>query len=331
MALEQTINKSQKSSSGIIGSTNKKLFVAEWELIYHEMLAVSNVHRELSGVKSTNNELTLHPEFTSSKAYSTECKIRDIITVIKSQENPFSSPCAQPVLHNIMNQQIMTEDIRSDLLNVREKANAIYADFRHERFIIKSHNIAATIHRHKLKTFNSIHANKKSATSRKCDVNKECAIALKTMDLARVREYDMKELLKYDLIPTSYLFDSEQLMTKPAKSTLLLEVEKHLSSENYIDPNNWVHCKSAYLVDVMASVRKICNKRIRTFGELCDNVINYIGKIAATASRIDFVFDTYMENSVKDSERSRRCHSQPIELLIFHFWSPAVERLVHQR
>ena len=48
-SLEQTINRSQKSSGGIIGSTRKKDFVAEWEMIYHEIIAVSSFHWELSG------------------------------------------------------------------------------------------------------------------------------------------------------------------------------------------------------------------------------------------------------------------------------------------
>ena len=56
MALEQTINRSQKSASGIIGNTRKKKFVAMWELVYHEMLAVSNLFRELSGVGSSLSE-----------------------------------------------------------------------------------------------------------------------------------------------------------------------------------------------------------------------------------------------------------------------------------
>ena len=34
-SLEQTINRSQKRSGGIIGSMRKKDFVAEWDMIYH--------------------------------------------------------------------------------------------------------------------------------------------------------------------------------------------------------------------------------------------------------------------------------------------------------
>jgi hypothetical protein len=56
--LEQTINRSQKSACGIIGKTRKKKFVAMLELIYHEMLAISNilVFREISGMNSSLSE-----------------------------------------------------------------------------------------------------------------------------------------------------------------------------------------------------------------------------------------------------------------------------------
>ena len=58
-SLEQTINRSQKSSGGIIGSMRKKDFVAEWETIYLEMIAVSSPHWKLSGSRPFYHELTV--------------------------------------------------------------------------------------------------------------------------------------------------------------------------------------------------------------------------------------------------------------------------------
>ena len=43
MCLEQTINRSQKSAGGIIGSTKRKQSVTQWEMIHHEMLAIVNL------------------------------------------------------------------------------------------------------------------------------------------------------------------------------------------------------------------------------------------------------------------------------------------------
>ena len=44
--LEQTINLSSKCCDGIIGHSRQKQYIAEWDLIYHEMMALKNFHRE---------------------------------------------------------------------------------------------------------------------------------------------------------------------------------------------------------------------------------------------------------------------------------------------
>ena len=48
LALEQSIQRLKKSPGGVIGKTQEAKFVAEWETIYHEMLGVSNLYREVS-------------------------------------------------------------------------------------------------------------------------------------------------------------------------------------------------------------------------------------------------------------------------------------------
>ena len=58
--LEQTINRSQKIAGGIICSTKRKQFVAQWEIIHHEMLAVVNFQSEVSGVVTPSTELLVN-------------------------------------------------------------------------------------------------------------------------------------------------------------------------------------------------------------------------------------------------------------------------------
>ena len=47
MKLEQTIQRSSKSSHGIIGRTRNLSYVTEWQMIYHEVLAIKNALQEL--------------------------------------------------------------------------------------------------------------------------------------------------------------------------------------------------------------------------------------------------------------------------------------------
>jgi hypothetical protein len=77
MVLKQTIHRSQKSACGIIGNTRKKKFVAILELIYHEMLAISNIFREISGI---NISLTEENVISKADIATGEQKVQAIIT-----------------------------------------------------------------------------------------------------------------------------------------------------------------------------------------------------------------------------------------------------------
>ena len=124
MALEQTINKSQKGTSGIIGNSRKKQFVAMWELIYHEMLAISSLHREISGVNITAYDSVINHNFNKSETTSSERNVQAIMDVIERNENPFQIAPMELKLHNILTQEVMIDDIRTQLLKVKDIGSA---------------------------------------------------------------------------------------------------------------------------------------------------------------------------------------------------------------
>ena len=64
----------------------------------------------------------------------------------------------------------------------------------------------------------------------------------------------------------------------------------------------------------MANIRKIRTKVLRTFADFCSTFLNMLLAICKNATRIDLVFDSYKEISVKDTERSRRSTMKPIEI-----------------
>ena len=60
MKLEQTIQKSQKSSKGIVGQTRKSNYVAEWQLVYHEVLMICNMFCSLISADVVDQRETVH-------------------------------------------------------------------------------------------------------------------------------------------------------------------------------------------------------------------------------------------------------------------------------
>ena len=153
-------------------------------------------------------------------------------------------------------------------------------------------------------------AEKQSRQTKVKESKKQLAETQKIFDIARVREYDIQELLTYDLIDTSYLFYAEGLMVKPNKSDLCSELEKMLEPTDYLQPSAWTPANTTAIVDVMAHLRRMRLANLNIFDDLCTDFLGYVHSLSHNANRID----TYIDASVKDSERTRRCNCSPIDL-----------------
>ena len=111
-------------------------------------------------------------------------------------------------------------------------------------------------------------------------------------------------------------------MKKAVKSALVQELEKSLGKHNQKEPSTADNVHTTFIADMMANVRKMNAKEANTFGESCVNTLNYIHNAAKDANRIDLVFDSYVEMSIKDSERKRRQTIAPIELNMINLETP---------
>ena len=242
-----------------------------------------------------------------------------MIGYIKEHDNPVTSSAQKSkddlqILHNIISQEVMPQEMRDDLLKFYATCTTLYETFPSERFVTKQRSIFDTIHKKNLKTFKSKMAEKQSRQTKVKESKKQLAETQKIFDIARVREYDIQELLTYYLIDTSYLFDAEGLMVKPNKSDLCSELEKMLEPTDYVQPSAWTPANTTAIVDVMAHLRRMRLANLNTFGDLCSHFLRYVHSLSHNANRIDFVFDTYIDASVKDGEQAIRCNCSPIDL-----------------
>lgn len=286
----------------MIGNTKKKQYVAQWDIIYHEMLAVNNLHREVCVVTKQNTQLSVGHEFTDGETKASEVTIREI-TYMKSHENPVKVG-QQQRLHNVFTQEIITDELEKICLVSKTSLN-LYKEFRSTRFIIKEKRLSDTIHRNNLKTFKSIKSGQKSLDENKEGRQKDVTESQKIEAVARNRKYDVKHLFQYDLVQSCDLFDELGLMTKPIKSDLCSGSEKNPPADDYILPANWNSASTTYLVDVMAFLRRKQFTSLRTSNDLCSSFVNLVKRLCPNANRIDFVFDTYVDGSGKDNERIR--------------------------
>ncbi|KAG8172089.1 hypothetical protein JTE90_002516 [Oedothorax gibbosus] len=219
MKLEQTIQRSQKSSNGIIGQRRQQMYVTEWELMYHEVLGVSNSYREILGVDSSGYRVRGNPYESSIKS----------------------------LFHNFINSTCVPREDAVCMLKVEEHGGEAYEN-----------EIRLPTMERKI-----IFPNVKSQTAQATQ-NKSIATADRSIHIAKARGETMKDILKYDLLPTSMLLNSSGYTSKPIKHVLLSEIEKKLDQEQ-----NCFHLRddtdTAVVVDLMSQIRQLKTKEMQTF------------------------------------------------------------------
>ena len=74
-----------------------------------------------------------------------------------------------------------------------------------------------------------------SLASKKIDVKKETISAIRSIDYARLRDYSIDELLKFELTSTAFFLMKDGYLRKSTKSELAKEIEKALEVMPTVD------------------------------------------------------------------------------------------------
>ena len=121
------------------------------------------------------------------------------------------------------------------------------------------------------------------------------------------RKLDLQDVFRYPLGPSPWaLADSMGGLKKTSKVSILHELEKST------EPWNSHLSHHVSLIDGMAILQKAKVSAV-TFGQLANKLFQTIIGMSTCAARIDVVFDTYIDNSIKDAERIKRSLSGSIK------------------
>ena len=119
MALEQSINRSAKSTNGIIGQTKCLQYVTEWQLIYHETLDIANAFRQLLHSDTTKTELYMHRDLSAFKVLQKNDAVSYLKAFITERGNPFQNK--ETDLKNFANQIQSSSFVALRVLSVFER------------------------------------------------------------------------------------------------------------------------------------------------------------------------------------------------------------------
>ena len=236
-------------------------------------------------------------------------------------------------LNNFVSGELVEEKATKRILAFVDDENERYRNFLKERFVEKSSKLSATIKKVNLPKFKALPQQPKTGKVNIKAMKKELGLVQRQIDIARSRGITMKEILAFDLVEDSLLFDDERT-SKPDKSQLTKCLEAFLEANDFCFSKTKT-AKTSIIIDFMSLVRKIPMKRLNTINDAFEYMWKTITHIAE-ADEIHIVYDSYLENSLKGHERSRRSaevetvefvnlsQQSPVPVQLERFWAFSV-------
>lgn len=337
MKLEQSIQRASKSSGGIVGKTRSLSAMFEWQLIFHEILLISNNLRDIvNDTSMKHSESTrVHHELTGSRAQKLNENVSKLLDFLRDRGNPYIINVPLIKLHHTVTKQLVFDEVAVRLLQMQKKGDELVRAFRIERFVEKTKKLSSTISKRRLPQFDSKPDTEANVSS--VATSKSIALAHRNIEIVRERGMELESIYAHDILPVSTLFDGD-LPTKPQKSELITDLEKNLKDNDYCFPGGTV----PVILDFMSKIRSFSNlQSFGTFGHALKCVLS-AGHSICSRSSLHIVFDSYLESSVKGGERLRRtcgvnsvdltelCADVPIPQQMQKFWNSSVNKVMLQ-
>lgn len=302
---EVTVNKDTQTPGGTTKFNLKSGAVRRYYVTSEHRSAFLGQLREMV---SHNKENVRHTDLQQTRIQKDEDAVSQLVSVIQSWVNPFSTPSS---LISISTARAAPQDIATDLKNAKYVGEKCYAEFKTERLqtsppVKKFHD---PIKQNKLKTFSNLTKKKEiKSNGRSVILKADRTLFGRIIVMAQDRDFHMSDVLAHPLGPLPWaLATPEGLMRKTNKAALAAALQKNVLPAETV-PNN-----SATIIDGMLLIQKVPGDQ-STFAEVAMFVLAMALKDGITSQRIDIVFDTYRENSIKDSERLARGEDLGMEL-----------------
>lgn len=294
---EVTVNKDTQTPGGTsrfslnAGAIKRYYITAE-----HRSAFLGQLREMVQGNKSEHS----HAEIQQSRIKKDEEAVSSVVSLIHEWVNPFEG---KQDLISISTAKAAPKDIASNLTKAYEIGKQCYETFKDERLdkdppTKKFHDPMKT---NRLKTFSDMCKKREVKSSGRSVILKaDRSLFGRIIVMAQGRSLHMEEILSHPLGPLPWALSTpEGLLRKTNKATLATTLQKNVPVEEQFPGN------SSTIIDGMNLVQRVKGDQV-TFRDVATTILGMALREGSHSNRIDVVFDTYKETSIKNSERSLR-------------------------
>ena len=229
---------------------------------------------------------------------------------MKERGNPYKLGERSLKLKNFSSQVMSDKEEALKHLKFFELSTAKFNDFRERVYVKRTSLLTEKITQFNLQKVDYVPEIKSSDTKDVRMSSKEASAARKMVNISEARVGSLDAILKYDITTYNALYDGKNMTKTTDKSKMTTELEAYLTPDHYLEtfPSNLT-----LIVDFMSFVRSevVCNN-FTDFGSMVKYIFSRCVSNFPSES-IHFVFDSYLEYSLKEGTRESR-GQQTLEL-----------------
>jgi len=301
ITIEQTINRSAKTSGGIVGFSRKPSAYTRWCLTRHTRGSYAEATFARIGISTNSSDI--HKSLQATEIRNSDESIRKLVDTFQKFMDPFSIASDQhDNIYSISSGMPASDKVAEDLSRYIEVGADAAADFFANRLWDKTVKFHDPIKRMNLKTFAAMAVTKKLTTTQKksIEVKAERNLLGRLLLLSQQHDISLAKVFRFPLGPIPWsLATADGCMVKTSKVQLLHHLEALAVP---LDPESQPsHTKSIAILDGNALLQAMTHIP-ETFEEFACQVFRCL----PPSEVVHFVTDSYKPASIKQFERSRR-------------------------
>jgi hypothetical protein len=310
VTIEQTINRSAKTTGGIVGFSRNVNAYYRWCLTRHKRATFMEATLECLNMSSTENDS--HKTVRPSEIKRSEEDVQRLVNAFKNFMNPFDLPdFALSQLVCLSSGMPATSVVTEDMLKYISAGEAARNTFIQERILSTTVKFQDTLKKQRLHTFQSMAISKIVTTAK----NKAVRIKAERNFIGQLlmlvnqqgKEIDFDRLFAYPLSPVPWSFaTADGSLMKTNKAQLMHMLEEKLSQDRH-EGEYEIPDDSTVIIDGNALLQSL-TRLPETFGAFALTVF----KCLPITPVVHFVTDSYHVSSIKQLERQRRGSSQKL-------------------
>ena len=294
--IEQTINKDSKSAGGCSRFSTKEKSRGVWTMT---AIHRSEIARNLFSMLDVEEvDGGLHKEAGKTRILRDELLVQSVMEIIRKVGNPFEPSTELISLHTGV---VAPKEVEDDLLKAKDIGTRCKEEFLKSRLLEKTVPFNTAMKKCNLKTFDFVTQSLKTKLDGQVlEIKSDLEVMARLIAIAENRKVDLREVFRYELGPLPRaLAKKDGTLTTSAKSEIVKVID------GYIKPLEGAPMEACWVVDGMAVLHSITEVP-KTYADLAMKVLKCITKHTSDNCRVDFVTDTYPDNSIKSSTHHQR-------------------------